>query len=440
MGNAVLREAQLEMVEMMKAIHQICKEHNINYWLTDGTLLGAVRHTGFIPWDDDVDLGMLREDYNKFVKVVQEHLPSQYKVETEQVNLHQKLNWLRILYVDGFEWKDKSGVWRKGLSIDVFPFDYIDTNSARFKLDKLISRIARIQHTDNASGVKGVVKSFIHNLQVHNMYSRWSKKTKYITYGLETPFFGQYLLKVEDVFPLQQVMFEDTLFQAPCNTDGYLNAIENLEVYRMLRGVPKGKIQEVLKIVGLTQAAKQKVKEYSLGMKQRLGIAIALLGDPELLILDEPTNGLDPQGIHEIRELIKNLAKEQGITVLVSSHLLSEIDQMATYVGIISNGTLIFQDKIEVLRQHAQSEIQLLVDKPDAAWKIILAQGIQSFKNEDLITLTNVNNKTVANIVKLLVTNNIDVFRIEENKKSLEDIFLQLVQGGHDHVQTPISV
>ncbi|MFD3450418.1 ABC transporter ATP-binding protein [Microbacteriaceae bacterium 4G12] len=221
---------------------------------------------------------------------------------------------------------------------------------------------------------------------------------------------------------------------------GHLNAIENLEVYRMLRGVPKEKIQEVLKIVGLTHAAKQKVKEYSLGMKQRLGIAIALLGDPELLILDEPTNGLDPQGIHEMRELIKSLAKENGITILVSSHLLSEIDQMATYVGIISNGTLIFQDKIEVLRQHAQSEIQLLVDKPDSAWKIILAQGIQSVKNEDFITLTNVNNKTVANIVKLLVTNNIDVFRIEENKKSLEDIFLQLVQGGHDHVQTPISV
>ncbi|MEY8346895.1 ABC transporter ATP-binding protein [Bacillus cereus] len=220
----------------------------------------------------------------------------------------------------------------------------------------------------------------------------------------------------------------------------HLNAIENLEVYRILRNVPKEKIEEVLQIVGLQHAATQKVKEYSLGMKQRLGIAIALLGDPQLLILDEPTNGLDPEGIHEIRILIKQLAKERGITILISSHLLSEIDQMATYVGIIAKGKLIFQDKIEILRQHAQHSITLMTDKPDAAWKLILAKGIPSIQEERNIILSNVSNKTVGEIVKTLVTHNIAVFRIEENKKSLEEIFLQLIKGEETHVQTPLSI
>lgn len=220
----------------------------------------------------------------------------------------------------------------------------------------------------------------------------------------------------------------------------HLNAIENLEVYRILRNAPKEKIEEVLQIVGLQHAAKQKVKEYSLGMKQRLGIAIALLGDPQLLILDEPTNGLDPEGIHEIRILIKQLAKERGITILISSHLLSEIDQMATYVGIIAKGKLIFQNKIEILRQHAQHSITLMTDKPDAAWKLILAKGIPCLQEEEKIILSNVSNETVGEIVKTLVTHNIFVFRIEENKKSLEEIFLQLIKEEETHVQTPLSI
>ncbi|PEE39689.1 ABC transporter ATP-binding protein [Bacillus pseudomycoides] len=220
----------------------------------------------------------------------------------------------------------------------------------------------------------------------------------------------------------------------------HLNAIENLEVYRILRNIPKEKVHAVLKTVGLQNAAHQKVKEYSLGMKQRLGLAIALLGDPRLLILDEPTNGLDPQGIHEMRELIKSLAKERGITILVSSHLLSEIDQMATYVGIISKGRLIFQDKIEVLRQHSHNSIKLLVDKPKEAWKIILASGIPSVMEEDKIIISNTNNTAIAKIVKALVANDISVFRIEEEKNSLEDIFLNIVKEEQNDVQIPLSI
>ncbi|PEE02788.1 ABC transporter ATP-binding protein [Bacillus pseudomycoides] len=220
----------------------------------------------------------------------------------------------------------------------------------------------------------------------------------------------------------------------------HLNAIENLEVYRILRNIPKEKVHAVLKTVGLQNAAHQKVKEYSLGMKQRLGLAIALLGDPRLLILDEPTNGLDPQGIHEMRELIKSLAKERGITILVSSHLLSEIDQMATYVGIISKGRLIFQDKIEILRQHSQNSIKLLVDKPKETLKIILASGIPSVMEKDKIVISNTNNTAIAKIVKTLVANDISVFRIEEEKNSLEDIFLNIVKEEENDVQIPLSI
>jgi lantibiotic transport system ATP-binding protein len=220
---------------------------------------------------------------------------------------------------------------------------------------------------------------------------------------------------------------------------GHLKATENLEVYRMLRGVKKEKIMEVLKIVGLAHVADRKVSTFSLGMKQRLGIAIALLGDPEMLILDEPTNGLDPQGIIEMRELIKSLAKDRGITILVSSHLLSEIDQMATYVGIISKGKLIFQDKIEKLRAHAMQGIKLTVHKPESAWKMLLAKGIPSTLENNRIKLTNMDDETIGSIVKMLVMNDIIVYRIEEEKKSLEDIFLDVVKEDH-HVQTAISV
>ncbi|HET7578991.1 MAG TPA: ABC transporter ATP-binding protein [Bacillales bacterium] len=218
----------------------------------------------------------------------------------------------------------------------------------------------------------------------------------------------------------------------------HLNAIENLEIYRILLDAPKSRIHEVLEIVGLLDAAKQKVKQYSLGMKQRLGIATALLGSPELLILDEPTNGLDPQGIHEIRELIKQLSVKEGMTVLVSSHLLSEIDQIADEVGIISKGELIFQDHIDVLRRRAQPEIRLSVDQPEKALKLILNRGIAAESEGDLIFLQDVDNHIVAEIIKRLVTNQIAVYRVEEMKQSLEEIFLDVVKGEEADVRTTV--
>lgn len=130
---------------------------------------------------------------------------------------------------------------------------------------------------------------------------------------------------------------------------GHLTAKENLKIQQMLLDVPEENIDEVLRIVRLNNQTKKKVSAYSLGMKQRLGLASALLSFPKLLILDEPTNGLDPAGIQEMRELICSLPKKYGITVIVSSHLLSEIDQMAEDIGIIANGKLMYQGPLNQL-------------------------------------------------------------------------------------------
>lgn len=125
-----------------------------------------------------------------------------------------------------------------------------------------------------------------------------------------------------------------------------LTARENLKVRTLMYGLSDQRIDEVLQIVGLTNTEKKKAGKFSMGMKQRLGIAIALLNQPKLLILDEPTNGLDPIGISELRELIKRFPK-QGMTVIVSSHILSEIEQMADHIGIIVNGKLVYQEKAD---------------------------------------------------------------------------------------------
>lgn len=207
---------------------------------------------------------------------------------------------------------------------------------------------------------------------------------------------------------------------------GHLTAYENLEAMRILLDVPKSRIDEVLSIVRLTNDATRPVKGFSLGMKQRLGIATALLGNPELLILDEPTNGLDPSGIIEIRELIKSMPKEHGITIVVSSHLLSEIDQMATQVGIISKGQMIFQDSILKLRAQSTSKIKLTVNDAEAAWKTLLTQGYTSAPDHNNLFIENAVDDNVAEIVKILVQNDYSVFRVEEERKSLEEIFLEL--------------
>ena len=132
---------------------------------------------------------------------------------------------------------------------------------------------------------------------------------------------------------------------------GHLTGLENMQIVQKLKGVSEAEIVRTLKTVRLYEQRDKKLKNYSLGMRQRLGLAMALLGDPKLLILDEPTNGLDPAGIQEIRELIRNLPKERDMTVIVSSHLLNEVEQMADHVGIIHHGEMLYQGPLSDLEK-----------------------------------------------------------------------------------------
>lgn len=158
----------------------------------------------------------------------------------------------------------------------------------------------------------------------------------------------------------------------------HLTAYENLEVLRKIFALPTKRIYEVLEIVNLSDVANKKVKGFSLGMKQRLGIAAALLNEPQLLILDEPTNGLDPAGIIEIRQLIQRLPEEYGMTVFLSSHLLSEIEQVATRVGVIVKGRMIFQEPIESILSIAKPKFQIRVENTEQAKRTLLSKGVQA--------------------------------------------------------------
>ena len=207
---------------------------------------------------------------------------------------------------------------------------------------------------------------------------------------------------------------------------GHLTGAENLRIICTLKGVQEKDIDRVLQIVRLENQKEKKVSQYSMGMKQRLGLACALLGTPKLLILDEPTNGLDPAGIQEMRELICSLPKQFGMTVMVSSHLLSEIDQIATHVGIISSGELVFQDSLSSLHERSRHSIAVRTLNNEAAVKILGGRGISCRIQEDYILLPKLSDNELAGHIHRIFEKNIPVVRIEERRKSLEDIFLEL--------------
>lgn len=205
----------------------------------------------------------------------------------------------------------------------------------------------------------------------------------------------------------------------------HLTAEENLDIIRRLRGLPKSEIKRVLDIVRLhdPHTLKKRTSQFSLGMKQRLGIAMALMGNPPLLLLDEPTNGLDPSGIHEIRALIKQLPELLGTTVLVSSHLLSEIDQMADHVGIIREGSMVWEGSLIDLHKRARRWIALRTTDNTAAAEIL--KGCHNDDNGWLIL--NAMDDHAASMMSLnLAQHGIGIIRMEEKRESLEDIFLSL--------------
>jgi ABC-type multidrug transport system ATPase subunit len=209
----------------------------------------------------------------------------------------------------------------------------------------------------------------------------------------------------------------------------HLTGRENLEIIRRLRGLQKKSITEALAIVKLEDAANRQARYYSTGMKQRLGLAIALMGQPELLILDEPTNGLDPAGIHEMRDLIIRLPEEFGITVFLSSHLLSEVEQVATQIGIIRKGELIFQGNPEALQAQLNESVVVSVDQPEKAKEVLAQAGwtVQRNGSQKLYVAAN-GQSDAAMINSQLLGGGVSVYQVSLERPSLEDIFLKVTR------------
>ena len=206
---------------------------------------------------------------------------------------------------------------------------------------------------------------------------------------------------------------------------GHLTGEENLRIIQTLKSAPEKEIARVLQIVRLDQQRKKKVSQYSLGMKQRLGIACALLNSPKLLLLDEPTNGLDPAGIQEMRELILTLPKEFGMTVLVSSHLLSEIDQIADYVGIIEKGELVFEDSLSELHAHSKQSIALRLSNTALGISVLNSLNLSFEQEGEYLLIPNLPDQHVSDLCRICVEKQIGIIRVEKREKSLEDIFLE---------------
>lgn len=211
-----------------------------------------------------------------------------------------------------------------------------------------------------------------------------------------------------------------------------MTAHDNLEVYRLQRGIPgKSCIPRTLKLVGLQGTGNKKAKNFSLGMKQRLGLAIALLSDPELLILDEPTNGLDPMGIVELRELIKELNREKGLTILISSHILSELHQLATTYGIIHKGKLLEQISHEELNVKCKQHLRIRVNNANQAVTVLemeLKTKDYEVLQDDTIKLYSFLDD-VSRVSKALTSSGLVIEYFAPGGENLESYFTKLVGG-----------
>ncbi len=212
----------------------------------------------------------------------------------------------------------------------------------------------------------------------------------------------------------------------------HMTAEQNLEYYRLQRGIPgKECVKEVLKEVGLQDTGKKKYKSFSLGMKQRLGLALALMNKPELLLLDEPINGLDPFGIVELRNLLIKLSREKNITILISSHILTELSNLATYYGFIDNGKLLRQLSADEISKDNNKYIELKVDKVEAMTALLETKlGCTSYKitpNYEIHLYGYL--EQPAKISQLAVNNGIGLYSMTVKDIDLESYFIQLVGG-----------
>ena len=216
-----------------------------------------------------------------------------------------------------------------------------------------------------------------------------------------------------------------SLIESP---SGYLHltARENLSIVADLKDVDRKDISRVLEIVHLTKDADRKVGQYSLGMKQRLGLAAALLGFPRLLILDEPTNGLDPAGIQEMRALIHDMPDACGATVLISSHLLGEMEQIVSQVGIINHGQLLFEGPLAELQRHSRGNVVLRLLAPDRGAAVLRRYGLTPQPADNGCLLPTMEDARLAALVQDLAAEGAGVVGVERQTKNLEEIFLSL--------------
>ncbi|HFR3770770.1 TPA: ABC transporter ATP-binding protein [Streptococcus suis] len=249
--------------------------------------------------------------------------------------------------------------------------------------------------------------------------------------SLVTPTSGEIFINKKDIQNdkkyLNQIgsMIEEPSYYP--NLTGY----ENLLVFQKMVGFDKNNIRPTLELVGLADEKNRKklVKAYSLGMKQRLALAFALVKKPKILLLDEPTNGLDPAGIHEIRELIVQLAKEKGLTVFISSHILPEIEHIADRVGIINHGRLVYEGEIEAIKSNTWIEIGGDFSQKNIVQTLVELGTVEILSaSESQVTLRDLDNDRLADLVSYLIENGYRIFRVVRESETLEDIFLNLTK------------
>jgi len=212
----------------------------------------------------------------------------------------------------------------------------------------------------------------------------------------------------------------------------HLNAIKNLEITARMRNLPFDRIKALLETVSLTYDAHRQIKEYSTGMKQRLSLAIALLAEPELLILDEPINGLDPNGIMEIRQLLTRINDEKKCTILLSSHILSEIEKLCSHIAIINSGSLAFQGNMQTLLGLSTGKeiISIQSNNTESARAILDGRFGAEIKDNTLV-ITVSGKAEAAKIIRILVENGIDIYSAERDTSGLEASFLHLLNENH---------
>lgn len=212
----------------------------------------------------------------------------------------------------------------------------------------------------------------------------------------------------------------------------HLTAERQLQVHCAYRGLSPEVIPEVLRLVGMSHASHRLIRQFSTGMRRRLALAQALLTEPDLLLLDEPANGLDPEGIADVRTLLLDINRQRGTSILMSSHLLSEVEQTCTHVGILTGGTLQFEGSLEALRELIPtSSLDIETDNPDRAMHILKQSGISSRRLQGTaqLRISAIERVDIPDIIDLLRAEKIHLYRVEPRTKSLEELFFHISQS-----------